>query len=109
MFDAQSRLSPKAIIGADDPSLGPTKRAQRLWANPKVRKETIVSLANSVRLVASLWQSARKVGNGDAMAAGELGRFEESDLSAIYRKESDFIPSMSLDEFATSGNFEPPA
>ena len=106
MFNAQRRLSPKRIIAADDPSLGPTARAAALWANPMVRAATIRSLADSVRLLANLWQSAWTVGGGSAMAAAQLQTFEEAELAAIYRNKN-FLPSLSLKTMARGDAFTP--
>ena len=107
MYASQKRLSPKKIINADDPSLGPKARATALWQKPSIRKATIASLADSVWLLASLWTSAWKVGNGDAIAASKLVRFSEEDLDDICRKEKAFVPSLSLEEMAESGEYEP--
>ena len=108
MFDAQKRLSPRKIINADDDKLNPTARAQRLWDNTTVRNATIQSLAESVKVLATLWQGAWKVGGGDALPANLLVEFSEDDLQQIYRHEDDFVPSLSLDDMASSGKFEPP-
>lgn len=107
MYEAQARLSPDAIINADDPSLTAPDRAARLWNNQKVRRETIKSLANSVRLLAELWMSAWAAGKGDTIAKSKLVRFGEDELSKIYRKEAGFIPSLSLERMAQSKKFEP--
>jgi hypothetical protein len=108
MFDAQKRLPPKKIIAADDPGLQKPARAQRLWNNMIVRKATIESLAQSVKVLATMWQGAWKVGGGNTLPAGSLVQFKEKDLNAIYRHEKGFLKSLSLDEMASSGNFEPP-
>ena len=107
MHDAQKRLSPHAIIAADDPTLGPTGRAKRLWANKKVKAATITSLAESVTLLANLWAGAWAAGGGDKIAEKDLVAFSEAQLQKVYRKEKDFLPSLSLDEMAASGKFEP--
>ena len=109
MYDAQKRLPPKYIIDADDPDLPGTKRTKHLWSNPKVHKETVTSLAMSVRLLAELWQAAWVVGDGDAnFDAADIEAFTEERLQAVYRSDRNFVPSMSLDELAASGKFEPP-
>lgn len=108
MFEAQARLSPKEIIAADDPTLGPTARAKNLWSKAKIRNSTVASLADSVQLLATLWASAWAVGDGDTINQNLLVAFEESDLEDIYRHEKDFIPSISLKRMASSGDFEPP-
>ena len=108
MFQTQRRLSPATIIDADKPSLGPKARAERLWQNQTVRDATIESLADSVVLLAELWTSAWRKGGGDNIAAGELRAFGENELQPVYRHEADFVPSLSLDEMASSGKFEPP-
>jgi hypothetical protein len=107
MHDSQARLSPKKIISADDPTLGPTKRAAALWANKKIHDATIVSLAESVQLLAALWSSAWKEGNGNKLASPEIVAFDESAVDAVYRKDKKFVPSLSLDEMVESGKFEP--
>jgi len=108
MYDAQKRLPPKKIIAADDPTLQKPARAQRLWNNTVVRKATIESLAQSVKVLATMWQAAWKAGGGSTLPAESLVKFEEKDLNAIYRREKDFLKSLSLDEMASSGDFEPP-
>jgi len=107
MHDTQKRLSPKKIINADDPSLGPKTRAEALWNKPSIRNATIASLADSVELLADLWTTAWKEGNGNAIAKAKLVKFSEKDLEKIYRKEKAFVPSLSLEEMAESGEFEP--
>jgi hypothetical protein len=107
MFEAQQRLSPTEIIQADDPTLGPTARAKNLWATKKVREGTITSLAESVKVLAALWQSAWHSGSGDAIPREDLGVFTEDALQSVYRTELDFIPSLSLEQMVQSGKFEP--
>jgi hypothetical protein len=109
MKAAQDRLSPMDIIEADNPSLGPKKRAERLWNNAKVRDATITSLAESVQLLADLWTSAWERGGGPQVPDAKLATFEEDDLDAVYREDHDFAPSWSLAKMAKSGKFEPPA
>lgn len=108
MQAAQDRLTPMDIIEADDPSLGPKKRAARLWHNAKVRDATITSLAESVQLLADLWTSAWERGGGPQVPNAKLVAFEEGDLDAIYRRDHEFAPSWSLARMAKSGRFEPP-
>lgn len=108
MYDAQQRLSPIEIVEADDPSLGPTARAKQLWSNKKVREQTTISLANSVKLLADLWQSAWAVGKGDSIAKSALVELSEADLENVYRNDKKFVPSKSLDQLAASGKYEPP-
>jgi hypothetical protein len=106
MHDAQQRLAPQAIIDADDPALGPTERAKRLWANQHVRSATITSLAESVSLLANLWAGAWAVGGGDQVAKENLVEFTEPELEHVYKTEKEFLPSLSLDQMAVSGKFE---
>lgn len=107
MYNSQKRLSPKKIINADDPLLGPKGRAERLWKKPSIRNATIASLADSVRLLASLWASAWKEGNGNSIAISKLVRFSEDAFDDICRKDKTFVPSLSLADMAESGDFEP--
>ncbi|HSM85658.1 MAG TPA: hypothetical protein VLT16_05880 [Candidatus Limnocylindrales bacterium] len=107
MHDAQERLSPQDIIDADDPESGPSARARALWNNQKVRNATIQSLADSVQVLASLWTSAWKAGKGSKIDKSKLVEFQEDELDRIYRRDRKFVPSLSLDEMAQSGKFEP--
>ena len=106
MYNSQ-RFVPKKIINADDPLLGPKGRAERLWKKPSIRNATVASLADSVRLLASLWTSAWKEGNGNAIAASKLVGFSEDAFDDICRKDKTFVPSLSLANLAESGDFEP--
>jgi hypothetical protein len=109
MHGAHQRLSPVEIIEADDPQLGPKARAERLWNNNAIRAATVASLADSCRLLAALWQTAWQAGNGNQLPANAIRAFSENSLSNVYRNEhGTFIPSLSLDEMAQSGSFEPP-
>ena len=107
MSDAQERLSPETILGIDDPSLGPTDRARRLWAHPKVRTETIRSLADSTVLLARLWASAWRVGKGRNIAVSKLRVFAEGEVQDVYKKKT-FAPAFTLDQMAQSGRFMVP-
>ena len=108
MFDALQRLAPLTIIEAEDPDLGPTARAERLWNNDTVEQATITSLAESVKVLATLWQAAWREGGGESLAQNKLVEFTEPALKNIYRTEDDFVPSLSLDDMAASGDYEPP-
>jgi hypothetical protein len=107
MSDAQDRLPPETILDADDPTLGPTDRARRLWANSKVRNETIRSLAESTILLARLWASAWRVGKGKNLAASKLKVFTEPEIQAVYKKKT-FAPALTLTQMANSGRFVVP-
>jgi hypothetical protein len=106
MHDAQTRLAPKTIIDADDPSLTEKQRAQALWDDAAIRKATIRSLADSVRVLAALWASAWQAGGGSNVAKAKIRTYEEKELKPIYRNPN-FVPSLSLDDMAESGDFEP--
>ena len=71
-------------------------------------KATIRSLADSVRVLASLWTSAWQAGGGANVAKAKIRTYNEEELEPIYRRDSKFVPSLSLDEMAESGKFEPP-
>ncbi|WP_024515146.1 hypothetical protein [Bradyrhizobium sp. Tv2a-2] len=107
MSDAQTRLAPKTIIDADDPSLGPKARATALWNDDDIRKATIRSLADSVRVLAALWTSAWQAGGGSGVPKAKIRTYEEEELEPVYRRDQKFVPSLSLDEMAESGKFEP--
>ncbi len=107
MNQSRQRLSPQAIIDADDPELGPKARAQRLWEKPTIQDALIESLADSVRLLADLWTSAWKAGHGNAIDASKLVTFAEKDLEKVYRDNQKFVPSWSLAKMKQSGHFEP--
>jgi len=107
-YAAHKRLTPTRIINADKPDLTEKGRAERLWNNDDVREATIASLAESVRLLATLWRTAWGAGNGDQLPPATIREYTESEMKSIYRVEHDtFVPSLSLDEMAQSGNFEP--
>jgi hypothetical protein len=107
MKASQTRLAPMTIIDADDPTQGPKARATLLWNNKNIRKPTIESLADSVTLLSALWTAAWEVGQGDTIAVSELKRFEPDGFDAICRREKSFVPSLSLDDMAAGGKFEP--
>lgn len=107
MDEVQRRLAPKAIIAADDPELGPKARAKVLWENGAIQGCILDSLAESVRLLAGLWSSAWKIGGGGSIEVSKLVTFEETDIENIYRRDKDFVPSLSLTQMSRSGKFEP--
>ena len=107
MGRSQARLKPKDIIDADNPNLGPKGRATALWNNNAIRQATIESLADSVQVLAGLWQSAWKKGGGASIPKSQLIEFDRPDLEKVYRTEQKFLPSLSLDAMAQSGDFEP--
>ena len=78
MHGAHDRLSPTSIINADDPQLGPTARAERLWNNNTIRRATVASIAESVRLLATLWRTAWDQGNGNLLPPTAIRTFSES-------------------------------
>jgi hypothetical protein len=104
MSDAHTRLPPATIIDADDPSLSDNDRAKRLWANAKVKSETIRSLAASTVTLARLWASAWKQGNGKAVPASTLKVFTEKEFTSLVKTKT-FAPALTLDEMAKSGDF----
>jgi hypothetical protein len=107
MHDSQTRLSPLSIINADDPSQTKKNRATALWNNMTVRNATVESLADSTITLAVIWEAAWKAGGGPAIPKSKLVAFDEADLMTIYRTEKNFIPSLSLNAMATSGDYEP--
>jgi hypothetical protein len=107
MSDAQRRLPPQTIIAADDPSLTPAERARRLWAHPKVRTETVRSLAASTVLLARLWANAWRVGKGRNLPVSKLKVFTEKELEKLYKTKS-FAPALTLTQMANSGRFVVP-
>lgn len=107
MSRSQKRLAPKTIISADDPTLTAKARAQGLWKNAKIRNATTASLADSVRVLAALWSSAWEIGGGDSVAKAKIREYTEEELEPVYRTEKTFVPSLSLDQMAKSGDFEP--
>ncbi|HET7843940.1 MAG TPA: hypothetical protein VFL14_07305, partial [Xanthomonadales bacterium] len=107
MSDAQLRLPPEAIIDADDPSLTERGRAERLWANTDIRRETVRSLADSTLLLARLWASAWRLGKGSQIPKAKLVRIAEADLTSLV-KDPKFAPGMTFDEMVASGRFVVP-
>lgn len=108
MSRAQKRLSPMTIIKADDPNQKPSQRATDLWNNTKVRGATLRSLADSTRVLATLWKTAWKVGGGDKTALSQLRTYDETEVANFY-EASGFLPSLSIAQMVKSGRFEPPA
>lgn len=100
MDRARRRLAPADIIDADDPSLGPKARARRLWENEAIRAATIVSLADSVQVLARLWQSAWTLGGGADVGQDAVETFGEKVLEPIYRGD-DFLVPKTLAELST--------
>lgn len=107
MRDANDRLPPITIIEADDPTLTAPQRGQKLWNNPKIRKETIRSLAESTRALAALWKGAWREGRGDQIPIADLVTITEGRLKTIPRSSS-FLRSLTLTQMVNSGNFEAP-
>lgn len=103
----RARLAPKTIIDADDPSQSQTARAKALWDDDEIRKATIRSLADSVRVLAALWTSAWQAGGGAKVAKAKIRAYKEEELKPVCRRDSKFVPSLSLDAMAESGKFEP--
>src|SRR5262249_48526888 len=108
MARARRRLAPMPSINADDPSLTVKERGAALWKNKKIRTATIALLADSVQVLADLWEAAWRVGNGNALAASKRREYTEDELQPVYRKAS-FLKSTVLNTMASSGRFEPPA
>jgi hypothetical protein len=107
MNRSQQRLAPLDIIRADDPSQMPSRRAKALWQTPSIRKATVASLADSVQVLAQLWAAAWKAGNGNAIAKSKLVACDQQQLNDVCRTEHGFVPSLSLNDMAASGAFEP--
>jgi len=93
MHDAQTRLSPQEIIDADDPTLGPSDRAKRLWANAHVRTATITSLAESVSLLANLWRMRGPSGAATRSEDGSGGVHRGSTEAGL--REGEGLPAQS--------------
>ncbi len=106
MQATRQRLSAQEIVDADDPLLTPKERAARLWALPRVQEAAVGSLADATSLLAALRSSAWRAGGGDGLSIPDEP-FEESELEEIYRRDGDFIPSLTLTEMVESGAFEP--
>ncbi len=109
MQRSQDRLAPTEIIDADDPSKSPRARAEALWKNTKIRKATTESLADSVQVLAGLWAAAWKVGGGKNIDSDKLVELDQDKLNDLVRKDSKFVPSLSLAQMVASGDFEPNA
>ncbi len=106
MDSARTRLSPEAIIAADDPELKPTQRATRLWNAARVRAGTIASLADSTYALARMWQGAWDAGHGDQIRKSALKRLAEGELQKLYQDKG-FAPSQALADLAASSTYEP--
>ena len=107
MRRSQKTLPPMDIINADDPTLTVKERGARLFANKPIRTATVKMLADSVQVLADLWESAWRVGNGKAIPASKKRLFKEAELIKVYRKEKGFLKSLTLNQMAASKRFEP--
>ncbi|MER8516305.1 hypothetical protein NKH47_25605 [Mesorhizobium sp. M1060] len=58
-------------------------------------------------MLAALWTSAWEVGQGASVANAKIRTYKEAELKPVYRDDPQFVPSLSLDEMAQSGKFEP--
>jgi hypothetical protein len=105
MDRARKRLSPMAIIDADDPKLGPKPRAKKLWADQTIAQATAASLADSIQVLARIWQAAWARGRGKGAKAIGIRECSEDELQKLYRSSSFLVP-MTLAEMVQSGNFE---
>ena len=54
-------------------------------------------MADGAHTLATIWESAWKAGNGNAIAAGKLKAIPQSTLSALYLKKEDSFKSLNLD------------
>jgi hypothetical protein len=108
MDSARTRLSPEAIIAADDAELKPTQRATKLWNSAPVRRGTIASLADSTCALARMWQGAWGAGHGDRIRKSALKKLAEAELQKLY-EDTAFAPSLALADLAASGTYEPTA
>jgi hypothetical protein len=108
MHRSQQRLTPDEIIDADEPSLGPTARAKRLWETKKIQHGTVQSLADSVRVLAALWAAAWKQGGGDGVDPNDIEEIDPKTLNDTCRNEDGFLQGLSLDEMVSGGHFEGP-
>ena len=107
MQRSQKTLTPMDIIHADDPTLTVKGRGAHLFANQHIRTTTIKMLADSVQVLADLWESAWRIGKGNTIAKGKKRQFTEEELSKVYRKEKGFLTSLTLNRMASGGRFEP--
>jgi hypothetical protein len=110
MDRARKRLSPTEIIDADDPTLGPKPRAKRLWADATIAEATAQSLADSIQVLARIWQAAWTIGrrNSDQpIVASAIREFSEDELQQLYRSGTFLVP-MTLAQMAHSGQFVGP-
>lgn len=106
MARAQKALPPMTIIRADDPTLTVKERQAALFANKTITAATAGLLADSVRVLADLWESAWRVGNGKALPKNQQRVFSTEELIPVYRS-STFLPSLTLNRMAASNRFEP--
>ena len=89
------RISPKDIVDAfTEASGGPAAVAEALWA--KFGQDTIAVMVQGCRCLALLWDSAWKLGGGDANVK-DLDAVAEADLAALYQNRN-FLPSRTLDQ-----------
>jgi hypothetical protein len=94
-------LSPEQIIAADDPTLTANERAVNFF--DKLADETASCIAQGTSLLANLWLTAWKEGNGDTkMKTADLVIRDRDTLETMYRK-STTLKSLSLSGMITAG------
>ena len=96
MDRTRKRVHPMAVVdtygNARDADENPT---EALW--DAFQSQTIDAIVDGSRVLAMLWESAWKEGNGDAIDDDELRAVSASRLKALYSRQ-DFVESLPLDE-----------
>ena len=94
-------LSPEQIIAANDPTLTANARAINFF--DKLADETASCIAQGTSLLANLWLTAWKEGNGETkMKSADLVVRDHDKLKTMYRKSTN-LKSLNLSEMITAG------
>lgn len=93
MNETFHNLPPAAICDSFSDHLGKPKRFDLMWQD--LGQQTIVNMVNGCKVMAILWESAWRAGNGDAIAPQSLVGISQSALKALYN-DKNFVPSFGM-------------
>ena len=92
-------LPPIDVIEAYNAATG-TARIPHMW--DVLGDRTVSCIAAGCHVLASLWASAWKEGEGDDIPANRLKAIDRADLKRLYENDA-FLPALRLQEFEETG------
>jgi hypothetical protein len=101
MMETIATIDPRTLCGAYNSESTEAERVARLWQD--FGTATMDMMARGCIVLATLWESAWREGNGDAIDPVRFDEVTEEALSAYYRDDPDFVPSMGLEEMIDAG------